>query len=39
VDEIEDKEDILRIVAYVYAESESQKYVLIGKQGSLISRM
>lgn len=39
VDEIEDKEDILRIVAYVYAESESQKYVLIWKQGSLISRM
>ena len=39
VDEIEDKPEILRIVAYVYAESESQKYVLIWKQGSLITRM
>jgi GTP-binding protein Era len=29
VDEIEDEETILKIVAYVYAESDSQKYVLI----------
>jgi GTP-binding protein Era len=29
VDEIEDEETILKIVAYIYAESDSQKYVLI----------
>ncbi|MCP4522941.1 MAG: GTPase Era [Candidatus Gracilibacteria bacterium] len=39
VDEIEDKPEILRIVAYVYAESDSQKYVLIGKQGTLITKI
>lgn len=39
VDEIEDEETILKIVAYVYAESESQKYVLIWKNGSLITKM
>jgi GTP-binding protein Era len=39
VDEIEDEETILKIVAYVYAESESQKYVLIWKNGSLVTKM
>lgn len=39
VDEIEDEETILKIVAYVYAESDSQKYVLIWKNGSLITKM
>ena len=39
VEELEDKPEILRIVAYIYAESDSQKYVLIGKWGTLISKM
>lgn len=39
VEELEDKPEILRIVAYIYAESDSQKYVLIGKSGTLISKM
>lgn len=39
VDEIEDTKKLLRVVAYVYAESESQKYVLIGKGWSLIMKM
>jgi len=39
VDEIEDKPEILRIVAYVYAESESQKYVLIWKGWALITQI
>ncbi len=39
VDEIEDKEEILKIVAYIYAESDSQKYVLIWKAWSLITKM
>lgn len=39
VDELEDKPEILRIVAYVYAESDSQKYVLIGKNGTLITKI
>lgn len=39
VEELEDKEDILRINAYIYAESDSQKYILIGKWWTLISKM
>ena len=39
VDELEDKPEILRIVAYVYAESDSQKYVLIWKNGTLITKI
>ncbi len=29
VEEIEDKEDILKIVAYIYTDTESQKYIVI----------
>lgn len=39
VEEIQDDEDMLRLVAYVYAESDSQKYVLIWKWGSLITKI
>lgn len=39
VDEIEDNPEILRIVAYIYTESESQKYVLIWKWWSLITQI
>ena len=39
VDEIDDQQDILKLVAYIYAETDSQKYVLIWKAGSLITKM
>ena len=44
VDEIEedktnDWKELLKIVAYINAESDSQKYILIWKWGSLISKM
>ncbi|MDQ7023628.1 MAG: GTPase Era [Candidatus Gracilibacteria bacterium] len=44
VDEIEeektkDGKDLLKIVAYINAESDSQKYILIGKGGKLIAKM
>lgn len=39
VDEIEDNLDILKIVAYIYTESESQKYIVIWKAWSLIQKI
>ncbi|MDP2090896.1 MAG: GTPase Era [Candidatus Gracilibacteria bacterium] len=36
VEEIEDTDEILRIIAYIYTETDSQKYIIIGKGGSLI---
>jgi len=29
--------EMLKIVAYIYTETESQKYIIIGKNGSLIT--
>jgi GTP-binding protein Era len=29
VEEIEDKNDLLRIIAYIYTETDSQKYIII----------
>jgi len=37
VEEIEDKPNILKIVAYIYTETESQKYIVIWKWWSLVS--
>lgn len=39
IEEIEDKQDILRLVAYIYVETDSQKYIVIWKNGSLISKI
>jgi GTP-binding protein Era len=39
VEEIEDNEDIMRIVAYIYTESDSQKYIVIWKAWSLIQKI
>lgn len=36
VEEIQDEDKIMKIVAYIYCESDSQKYIVIGKGGSLI---
>ena len=33
------EEEMLKIVAYINAESDSQKYILIGSKGSLIAKM
>jgi len=40
VEEIQDDEKgMKRISAYVYTETDSQKYIVIGKNGSLISKV
>jgi len=39
IEEIEDKPEILRIQAYIYTETESQKYILIWKWGSLLTKI
>jgi len=39
IEEIEDKPEILRIQAYIYTETDSQKYILIGKWGSLLTKI
>lgn len=36
VEEIEDTDDLLRIIAYIYTDTDSQKYILIWKWWSLI---
>lgn len=36
VEEIEDKENLLKIVAYIYVETDSQKYIVVWKAWSLI---
>ncbi len=32
-------EDIMKVVAYVYVETDSQKYIVIGKSGTLIEKI
>ena len=39
VEEIEDKKNLLKIVAYIYTETNSQKYIIIGKNGKLILKI
>lgn len=40
VEEVQDTEkNMKRISAYIYTESESQKYIVIGKNGSLIAKV
>lgn len=36
VEELEDEDEILRIVAYIYVESDSQKYIVVWKGGTLV---
>jgi GTP-binding protein Era len=36
VEEIVDEDELLKLVAYIYTETDSQKYIVIGKAGSLI---
>lgn len=37
VEEIEDKEDIINIIAYIYTETDSQRFIIIWKAWSLIT--
>ena len=39
VEEIEESTDMMRISAYIYTETDSQKYIVIGKWGSLLSKI
>ena len=39
VEEIDEQSDIMRISAYIYTETDSQKYIVIGKWGSLLSKV
>ncbi len=39
VEEIEDVEELKKIAAYIYTETDSQKYIVIGKAGSLLSKV
>ncbi len=39
VEEILDNDDLLKIVAYVYVETDSQKYIVIWKSWSLITKI
>lgn len=39
VEEYEDKWDLLRISAYIYVETDSQKYIVVGKNWGLISKI
>ncbi len=39
VEEIEESDDLLKIVAYIYTETESQKYIVVWKWWTLISKI
>ncbi|MDD3302796.1 MAG: GTPase Era [Candidatus Gracilibacteria bacterium] len=39
IEQIDDKEDVLEILAYIYTETDSQRYIIIGKGGELISKI
>jgi GTP-binding protein Era len=39
VEEIEETKKMYKIAAYVYVETESQKYIIIGKGGALITKI
>lgn len=39
VEEVENTEKMKKISAYIYAETDSQKYIIIGKWGSLLTKI
>lgn len=39
IEEIDDQEELLKIQAYIYTETDSQKYIIIGKAGNLITKI
>lgn len=39
IEEIEDEDQLLKIQAYVYTETDSQRYIVIGRAGSLVTKI
>lgn len=39
VEEVQEEEKLYKIIAYIICETDSQKYILIGKSGDLIKKM
>ena len=39
IEEIEEEDALLKIQAYVYTETDSQKYIIVWKAGSLITKI
>lgn len=39
VEEIEETPELLKIIAYVYTETDSQKYIIIGKGGKKVTHI
>lgn len=39
VEEIQDKENLLKIISYIYTESDSQKYIIIWKSWNLLQKI
>lgn len=39
VEEIDDKLDIMNIIAYIYTETDSQRFIIIWKAGSLVTKI
>lgn len=39
IEEIEEEENLLKIQAYVYTETDSQRYIVVGKNWSLITKI
>jgi GTPase len=39
VEEIEEQENLIKIISYIYTETESQKYIIIWKKGSFLSQI
>ncbi|MBW7954660.1 GTPase Era [Candidatus Gracilibacteria bacterium] len=39
VEEIDESDELLKIQSYIYTETDSQKYIIVGKAGSLITKI
>jgi GTP-binding protein Era len=39
IEEIEETPDLLKIQAYIYTETDSQRYIVIGKNGALVTKI
>ncbi len=39
IEEIDDQADLLKIQAYIYTETDSQRYIIIGKNGDLVTKI
>lgn len=39
IEEIQEEESLLKIQAYIYTETDSQRYIIVGKSGNLITKI